>query len=117
MKTPPVISAYIIPGLKEDYSAIMQRQTIDKIIKATTRHYGETFVELLKRDRRRNKVTCRHVICFLLRKHTTLSQQAVGDIFGVDHTTVVHSVKQVKNFMRFEEVFRKDLETIESNIQ
>ena len=57
--------------------------------------HGTTFEQINKVSRKREKVTVRHNIRYILRKYTSMTEKAVGleFIYGTDHSTVIHSCK------------------------
>ena len=66
-----------------------------------------TTVKLMKSDTRKNDpVKARQQAIYLLKKHTKMSLHSIGDIFGKDHATVIHSIKTVENFIETEQNYR-----------
>ena len=50
----------------------------------------------------------RQVAMYIARETTNLSYKAIGESFGKDHTTVLHNVKCIENFLR-DKPYQKEL--------
>jgi chromosomal replication initiation ATPase DnaA len=61
-----------------------------QVIDAITRHYDITIPALLRPSRRQMISRARAMACYLLREHAKLTYQAIAEMIGVDHTTVVY---------------------------
>jgi len=85
---------YTIPGIKRP-GTIGE----DHIINAVCFVCNTTFEALKKRNRKRELVMARQFIYYFLRKRTALSLKSIGEIFGQDHTTVIHSVDTITNLL------------------
>lgn len=53
-------------------------------------------VDLKTRTRKRHILEPRQVACYMIRKNTELSLHQVGDLLGIDHSSVCHSVDLVR---------------------
>ncbi|MHA1916274.1 MAG: helix-turn-helix domain-containing protein [Promethearchaeota archaeon] len=63
-------------------------------------------VESLKlKTRKREIVVARQIAMKLMRIHTALSLQAIGDFFNKDHATVLHGSKNVDNWKETKDKF------------
>lgn len=90
------LSPYIIPGLPEERKAATQDIIIDIVCNA----YNIVFPVLCKRSRKRNYVEARQIIMYLLCCYTSMQLKKIGDLFGgYDHTTVIHSKRQISNLL------------------
>src|SRR5690242_11908025 len=90
------LSPYIVPGLPKKRTHTTQ----DVIVDAVCNSYNIVFDVLLKRTRKRQIVEARQVIMYLLCLYTTVSLKKIGELFGgYDHTTVIHSRKQISNLL------------------
>jgi chromosomal replication initiator protein len=110
-----VVNAYALPGLKGEYKFINAKREYksEYIVMRTTGYYGETLENVLKKGREREMVTIRHVICFLLRRYTSLSLKEVGNIFDQDHTTIMNAVRNISNLIQTDDNVKKDVQNIE----
>jgi hypothetical protein len=50
-------------------------------------------------NRARGLVLCRHAYYFLARQNMRLKLAEIGEVFGADHTTVIHGVQKVKDML------------------
>ena len=50
-------------------------------------------------NRARGLVLCRHAYYFLARQKMGLKLAEIGEVFGADHTTVIHGVQKVKDML------------------
>lgn len=66
---------------------------IDKIQKIVADFYNLKIAELSSKDRSKNIANARQIAMFLCKKLTTESLKNIGDKFGKNHATVIHSVK------------------------
>lgn len=61
------------------------------------REYGVTTGDVLSRARTRTVVKCRHHMWRLLRDTLDLSYPEIGRIWGVDHTSVMTAVRNLRD--------------------
>lgn len=79
-----------------------KRLTPDEIIDIVCEHFKLQRVKVCGKPRYRYIVETRMIIAYLLRsdRHLNLSLSQIGDLLGGrDHSTVMHSVKQIDNLM------------------
>lgn len=50
-------------------------------------------------NRARGYVLCRHAYYFLAREKMGLKLVEIGEVFGADHTTVIHGVQKIKDMV------------------
>lgn len=55
--------------------------------------------EIRGQNRARGLVLCRHAYYFLAREKMGLKLVQIGEVFGSDHTTVIHGIKKVKDMI------------------
>ena len=70
--------------------------TAEKIIQATSDHYGIRPDDILGKAQTRDCAEPRHISMFLCRHHLKLPFTKIGEIFDRDHSTVMSSVRLVK---------------------
>lgn len=66
------------------------------IVAEVARGFNVTFAEVIGDDRRRHIVRARKTAMAVIREMTDLSFPAIGELFGKDHTTVMHHCESVK---------------------
>ena len=91
---------YIIPGLK-----YTEPRTVspDTIIKSVSKYLSISEIKMKGKDRDREYVIARQIAIWMLRKYTLLSLKNIGLLFNRDHTTVIHSVNTVDNFIQIKD--------------
>ena len=88
------MSAYSAPGIV----------TIDRLI---ILHVNKILgIDIEEKTRKRPVVEGRQIAMYLIRKETTLTLEAIGDIFGKDHATVVHAINTVNNAIEVDKSYR-----------
>jgi hypothetical protein len=50
-------------------------------------------------NRARGYVLCRHAYYFLAREKMGLKLVEIGEVFGADHTTVIHGLRKIKDMI------------------
>lgn len=70
--------------------------TAEKIIQATSDHYGIRPDDILSKAQTRDCAEPRHISMYLCRHHLKLPFTKIGEIFDRDHSTVMSSVRLVK---------------------
>lgn len=78
--------------LAEKHNAL----TAEKIIQATSDHYGIRPDDILSKAQTRDCAHPRQISMFLCREHLKIPFTKIGEIFGRDHSTVISSVRLVK---------------------
>jgi chromosomal replication initiator protein len=108
-------SVYSIPGLKyKEPLKSHSKYTSDEIIRKVGEHYGLAKGWETTPNRTRSKVVARQIAMYFIREKTNLSLKVVGNMFGGrDHTTVIHSVRMVKDLIQVDPSIRNDIRKIE----
>lgn len=107
-----IISAYAIPGIRK-VDKIIYPETIEQVV---SDYYCVSGVEMHKRSRSRERVTCRQIVSWLMRKHTSMTMKIIGEWYGKDHTTAIHSIQAASNLIETNEGIREDVRKIERRI-
>ena len=69
-----------------------------------------------KRNRKREIVLARQTAMLLIRKQTPLSLKSIGELFGKDHTTVIHSIQTLKDLMSVDNQVAEDITFINNQL-
>jgi len=115
----------------EEINIDLAKEVIEKFVSTTTKqisienikslvanHYQLTVEELLSKSRKRKIVVARQVSMYIARKVTPHSLESIGKIFGgKDHSTVVHSIRQVENQIGLDNYFRDEVLKLEKEVQ
>lgn len=92
--------------------------TIDDILSAVCQHSGLRLRNLLSKSRKQNIVQVRQLAIHLCHKYTELSLTQIGrHIGGRDHSTVLHSIEQVKRRLTIDKAFRHSVEELEATLK
>ena len=74
-----------------------QQFDVRTVIRLTASYFGLQPRNLTSKSRRKLDVLARSTAMYLVRQHTTLSYQQIGDRFGKrDHTTVMHACNKIE---------------------
>ena len=68
-------------------------------------------------NRARGLVLCRHAYYFIARQNMGLKLAEIGEVFGADHTTVIHSCQTVKDLMDTDSIFRENVMELTQKVQ
>lgn len=90
--------------------------TVDDIVAEASRYYGVDSTAIKGKSRTHSVVTARNVVMYLASVIVGKSSQELGTAFNRDHSTVLHSVKQVSNALSTDSDFAAEVEAIKSNI-
>ena len=93
----PNISRAIDDMFKNEGNAL---PTPNLIISQVCKFYSVDEATLRGTQRNKGTVEARQVAIYLIRKLTNLSTPEIGDEFGKDHTTILHSITKVENSLK-----------------
>lgn len=82
------------------------------IMETVTEYYGVSIKAIKSKNRSRKNVLARHVAIYLMRQNTKLTLNQIGEILGDrDHTTVIHAVKMINNYIThpYDDTIKKDV--------
>ena len=90
----------------------------DKVLRAmdiaVTRTFGNPLEHYLCRCRKRELVEVRYMVFLLFREETEASFTEIGNIFKMNHSTVVFGVKTAKDLIKLCRPFREDYQTLKN---
>lgn len=81
---------------------------IETIISEVAKTYNVSEADILSNRRTSALVLARQVAMYIARETTDLSFKAIGESFGKDHTTVLHNVNKIEEFLR-DKPYQKEL--------
>ena len=82
------------------------------IMETVSEYYDVSLKAIIGKNRSRKNVLARHVAFYLMRQNTKLTLIEIGVILGNrDHTTVIHGVKMVNNYIThpYDDTIKKDV--------
>lgn len=100
------------------YSIQERELTVDSIKNIVSKHY-KIPVEVIESNSRKHEITLARQICiYLAKKLLHLPLKKIGAEFGGrDHTTILHSIQTIDNYLTFDKVVKKNFDVIFSNIR
>ena len=78
------------------------KRQIDFILSVVCKHSGLNIIQLKKRTRKRNICQYRQLAFYFLLKYTRLTTSKVGEIFILNHATVIHGRKNALSLIEFD---------------
>lgn len=91
--------------------------SIDDVVSLICRSFDLTPAQLASKSRRQNLVVARNTAFFLLRKHTDLTLEEIGDRFNRKHSTVIKGITAVEREMSRRSSLGTQIEHAVANIE
>ena len=113
LRTKPVHNHWFVPGIT-DRILLTEAEMYDKIELVVCLFFHldhETFISQIN-NRLRELVVARHVIFHFVRQKTWMPSGQIGTRYHKDHSTVLHSCKQVAKWLEVDKFFRADVHKI-----
>lgn len=107
------MNPYVIPGLVKDFDRITMEEIIDKV----SCFFGVPISRLYVRTRTRGVIEARFTLFWILHRKASMRLMAIGKIFKMHHTTVLHAVKSVDDRMDVYPEYREDVNDLISIIK
>jgi chromosomal replication initiation ATPase DnaA len=92
---------------------------VDQVMNIVLEHSEYTMDQIKGSSRKGKLPEERHLMRFMLRKFTSLTLEEIGEQTSyatADHTTVIHSFKQISDWYDTDDAIRKRVDTIEKKI-
>ena len=104
--------------LRNFVTEINKEVTPEVIQRTVAEYYNLDVDKLASPTRRRHVVLARQISMFLVKEFTDQSLKNIGKLFGGrDHTTVLYSIKTVRDLIETNEEIKKDLADLERKIR
>jgi chromosomal replication initiator protein len=87
--------------------AVTHTTDVQTIIDNVCLHYGITEELLKKKSRFRTFVDARNIVMYICRMNLKISLQDIANIFGMNHSTVIHGINKVENLKDFDSDFKE----------
>lgn len=100
-----------------DIASVRQSITLDAIKHLVCRYYNVSMADLTSRSRRQTIVRPRQVAMYLSRRYTAHSLQTIGKSFNRYHATTLHAMKVVKNEIRENGPFQKQVAFLSDRLE
>lgn len=114
---------YIIPGLK--IRPVLNKKSKitfynpNVVINIVLQHFDTTINNISAKRRFGYLVEQRHILQYLLMRYTSMSCKAIGEMFGQDHSTVLHARDTVQKELdaKYENDFQKHIPELLNKIR
>jgi chromosomal replication initiator protein len=104
---------WAIPSIRKQKLNPRQREAIaNEIIAKVCTYYNITNEEIRGKKRYRTIVTARHMSMFLIRTRLKLKLKAIGDLYGRDHSTVMHGISSIQDQSDVDVLISTDIENL-----
>ena len=90
----------------EELTEETKKQKDESVMLKVCNYYGITLKQLTGNSRTRNCVMPRQIISYIFREIFNYGLEDIGKIINRDHSCVVYNVKNVKNYMDVDKVFK-----------
>jgi chromosomal replication initiator protein len=88
--------------------------TIKRVV-CRTYHLSEA--ELVSKSRYKRIVVPRNLAMYFTRRYTEMSFAAIGEVFGREHATVMHSVRRIERQLREDQRFAHQARYLQKKIE
>lgn len=94
-----------------------QKFELNDVITSIAKQYAVTVQELKSKKRSKNVATARQIACYIMKKLTNYSLQAIGQFLnGRDHSTIIHAITTVENRIKKDRLFAVKIKRVEEEI-
>ena len=87
---------------------------LEKISQALLKVRGRDLKSYKKTSRKRDEVTVRSIVSYIMRKDYNMTYEMIGDYWGQDHTTVMYSVRKVEDWLRMPQQYSDEISLIKA---
>ncbi len=99
----------------KDAIAVGKKISVGYIARTVSQYYKIEHEQIKSKRKTADIVRARQIAMYLSRKHTTGSLKSIGEEFGGrDHSTVIHAITTVENFLEMDFSLRSDIDNIEA---
>lgn len=88
------LSYFLIPAIKD-----RRHLSPEIVVKDVCRRYDLSVDDLKSECRKRDLVFPRHLAMYLIKQRTGLSLSKIGEMFNRDHTSVMHAIRTIQNYI------------------
>lgn len=111
------MSPYVYVGLKEKPKINKKPERMSDVMSIITSFTGIPKSLIVSHNRTELVVYSRHLFCYFSRNYLNLSLPEIARFISRDHTTVIHSLKTIRNWSETEYNVRKDLKDLQGLIE
>jgi chromosomal replication initiator protein len=107
------INYWTIPAVRRHKLNLRQKETMaNEIIAKVCTYYNITNEEIRGKKRYREQVIPRHMAMYLIRNKVGLKLKGIADLFGRDHSTVMHGITSISNQSDVDLIIATDIENL-----
>lgn len=114
------MNAYVAPGILEN-KKLTEAEVIDLIISEACEHFKVDPLDVFAANKGRDMSTVRHIIRYLLFKHTKLTLKRIGEVAhsggSVAHQTVTHSIVTIQGFIDINSDIAEDVKLLDAVVR
>jgi len=85
---------------------------LDRLVNKAQVIFDLDKTEIMSERRTREYVMARQAIIYVARERTNMSFREIGEYFGKDHATVIHSCNQVRNLTEFDDEYNRKVSAL-----
>lgn len=115
-----MISYYCYPGLKfkNEISTRKNRGCYkpSRIVSVVADFFEITVDEIMTRNRKRKYVYPRQVAMYFLKTESTLNYVAIGEYFSMDHSSIMFSCKNIRQWIKNDENVKMQIDSIKMSL-
>lgn len=113
-----IMNAMLVPGLIRKKPLPGASTLRERIIRIVAEEYGIRYSDVFSKSRKQEISMSRHISILLIRHYDpSVSLKTLGYYFGGrDHTTVMHSLRVIKDLMSTDEMLRVRIDKIQGMI-
>lgn len=104
------------PHTYDEHNRTKEQKFANMLIQEITTKSGIDAVELLSKTRRREVSDMRQFTFWCIRSTTKLSLGAIGGIFGRDHATVLHGLRNFEGLINTDKVYKESVRSLVHSI-
>lgn len=94
-----------------------QKFELNDVATNVAKQFGVSLQELKSKKRSKDVVTARQIACYVMKKLTNYSLQAIGNFFsGRDHSTIIHAISTVEKRLESDRTFALKIKRVEEEI-
>lgn len=94
-----------------------QKFELNDVAHNIAKQFGVSLQELKSKKRSKDVVTARQIACYVMKKLTNYSLQAIGNFFsGRDHSTIIHAISTVEKKLQNDRIFALKIKRVEEEI-
>lgn len=110
------VSPLVYPGLKPGMvkAGVLSTDRMERIISIVCHEFGVNPDAIATKCRRREFAEPRHVVAWMIRRHTNIGVIQIGRRLKRDHTTIIHSTAAVNNLIHTDQNFKARIERLEA---